>query len=437
MNKFIKKGFTLAEVMVALLIIAIIMAASTPIITKKTVRTRSGAGNNPWEWIPNSTNTVFNSDSLNASAIIGSGIIPDTGAGGTPLPRLVINSDDSHYNQMSLYQESAKKGDVFVGTKGCFLGNYPALSDNNVENAVVIGNVTAYNSNSVAVGNGVSASAVNSIGIGNLAKATAKNAIAIGYFANASGEHAIAVGYSSKASGMNAIALGSGTSATADNTMALGHGSTASARNSYVIGASSTISNNDCILIGHRINSGSYTSSVIIGGTSMKTIFLGDAIVPDQLTATNIYATNFISVNLHQNSDARLKNIESEYTSGMDKINQLKVYNYTFKNDPKRKRVGVIAQDLMKVFPNAVSKNEDGYYMIREEDIFYAMVNAIKELNKKISDIIESLKNPSEKSVELANKVSDLETEIKQQKNDIKILKRRILFLKLRTLCIK
>ena len=88
--------------------------------------------------------------------------------------------------------------------------------------------------------------------------------------------------------------------------------------------------------------------------------------------------------NTTYNSDRRLKYVSKENTSGLDKIRQLKVFNYTFKKDDKKTpHVGVIAQDLQKVFPDAVKKGVDGFLNIRFEDMFYAMINAIKELDAK------------------------------------------------------
>ncbi len=87
-------------------------------------------------------------------------------------------------------------------------------------------------------------------------------------------------------------------------------------------------------------------------------------------------------------SDARLKNIAGDNTAGLDEINKLQVYNYTYKADKSQTpHVGVMAQDLKKVFPNAVKKGSDGYYRIRLEDMFYAMVNSVKELTKKKDEL--------------------------------------------------
>ena len=83
-------------------------------------------------------------------------------------------------------------------------------------------------------------------------------------------------------------------------------------------------------------------------------------------------------------SDRRLKYVGTNNNDGLDKIKQLKVFNYVYKKDTtKTPHVGVIAQDLQKVFPNAVKKGADGFLTIRMEDMFYAVINAIKELDAK------------------------------------------------------
>ncbi len=106
-------------------------------------------------------------------------------------------------------------------------------------------------------------------------------------------------------------------------------------------------------------------------------------------------------------SDRRLKYVGKENTSGLEKIKQLKVFNYTFKQDEKKTpHVGVIAQDLQKVFPDAVTKAKDGFLRIRFEDMFYAMINAIKELDAKYQ--------AQEKRInELEARIEKLEAQIK------------------------
>ena len=114
-------------------------------------------------------------------------------------------------------------------------------------------------------------------------------------------------------------------------------------------------------------------------------------------------------------SDARLKNISGDSTAGLKEINALEVKNYTYKKDEKKTpHVGVIAQQLQKVFPNSVFKDEDGYLKIRTEEIFYAMVNSIKELFAQIQDL-------TAKVVGLDKRITELEKEnaaLKKQNED-------------------
>lgn len=119
-------------------------------------------------------------------------------------------------------------------------------------------------------------------------------------------------------------------------------------------------------------------------------------------------------------SDIRLKNLSSLYTAGLDEINKLKVYNYTYKNDKNNlPHVGVIAQDLKQVFPNAVTKDSRGYYQIRWDEMFYAAINAIKTLNTKVEALASRISNDrtriaalKQDNAEMIKKLDSLEKEL-------------------------
>ena len=136
-------------------------------------------------------------------------------------------------------------------------------------------------------------------------------------------------------------------------------------------------------------------------------------------------------------SDRRLKYVGAENKSGLDKIKQLKVFNYTFKKDEKKTpHVGVIAQDLQKVFPNAVTKGQDGFLRIRMEDMFYAVVNAVKELDAKINVILSETKDLKKQVTEILRSAQNDKKQIteilKQVQNDNKQLKKENAELKAR-----
>ncbi len=119
-------------------------------------------------------------------------------------------------------------------------------------------------------------------------------------------------------------------------------------------------------------------------------------------------------------SDIRLKNLSSLYTAGLDEINKLKVYNYTYKNDKnKLPHVGVIAQDLKQIFPNSVTKDSRGYYQIRWDEMFYAAINAIKTLNTKVEVLASRISRDrariaalKQDNAEMIKKLDSLEKEL-------------------------
>ena len=126
-------------------------------------------------------------------------------------------------------------------------------------------------------------------------------------------------------------------------------------------------------------------------------------------------------------SDARLKNILGDNTAGLKEINALEVKNFTFKRDKKKtKHVGVIAQQLQKIFPNAVFKTRMGYLKIRTEDIFYAMVNSIKELFKQIQDLTDKYVISDQRIDELEKQNKELKEQNKELKEQRKALEKRL-----------
>lgn len=91
-------------------------------------------------------------------------------------------------------------------------------------------------------------------------------------------------------------------------------------------------------------------------------------------------------------SDERLKTINGTYTKGLNEILQLNPITYKYKNTEgrtfseqvlKTQNVGFSAQDVQKVFPEAVATDEDGYLNLNIHPILVTYVNAIKELNEK------------------------------------------------------
>jgi hypothetical protein len=99
-------------------------------------------------------------------------------------------------------------------------------------------------------------------------------------------------------------------------------------------------------------------------------------------------------------SDRRLKRINGAFECGLTEVAELTPIRYNYKEGNKlglpieREFVGPVAQDVEKVIPEAVMRSEDGYLMVDNDPIIWAMLNAIKELkseNEELKKRIERL----------------------------------------------
>ena len=85
------------------------------------------------------------------------------------------------------------------------------------------------------------------------------------------------------------------------------------------------------------------------------------------------------------NSDRRLKNNIQRIPSSLEKLNQISGVTYWYNSDEPTapRRVGVIAQDVQKVLPEAVSE-KDGFLGVRYPDLVPLIINAIKDLYEMV-----------------------------------------------------
>jgi len=99
-------------------------------------------------------------------------------------------------------------------------------------------------------------------------------------------------------------------------------------------------------------------------------------------------------------SDVRLKDIGERYEHGLEEITKIHPIKYRYKEEnalglpSSEEYVGLIAQEVKEVIPEAVEQNEQGYLMLNGDPINYAMLNAIKELSaevKRLKKRIEEL----------------------------------------------
>ncbi len=88
-------------------------------------------------------------------------------------------------------------------------------------------------------------------------------------------------------------------------------------------------------------------------------------------------------------SDSRLKsNIIDLGQDILSKLGNVRTVTYTLNSDESQKvRIGFVAQDLEQTFPELVTTRDDGYKAVYYAQMTPVLVEAIRELNLKITDI--------------------------------------------------
>jgi hypothetical protein len=122
----------------------------------------------------------------------------------------------------------------------------------------------------------------------------------------------------------------------------------------------------------------------------------GDMILINQFTGNKLYITNYSGgVYLTQgatswtaNSDIRLKNINSHIENAVEKLSTLQTINFSYKDDKTNKQnLGLIAQEVEKIFPELIDKNGDGMLGVRYTELVPVLIKAIQEQQKEINEL--------------------------------------------------
>ena len=309
-------------------------------------------------------------------------------------------------------------------------------------------NAHAENGGTLAIGSGTHAQGRGALAIGTGypdGTAGSRETISLGFGSIAIGQaarvndtearRAIAIGSSALVSAENSIGIGQDVriAKTDKNSVAIGCGAMTRTENQIVLGGATSINNYTYPTVyipGNLVVDG----NVCLAKGSGKKVFMrtkyhgtsDDSIGLVRRSSVDSGRDLYVDLNDElpdwtQKSDRRLKNVGKVFTGGLEEIKKLEVFNYTFKKDKEQTpRVGVMAQDLQKIFPNAVFKGDDGFLRIRMEDMFYALVNAVKELDKKI----EEFKN--QEFIAVKKRIDVLEKENKELKEQNKAFEKRL-----------
>ena len=139
------------------------------------------------------------------------------------------------------------------------------------------------------------------------------------------------------------------------------------------------------------------TTTTDIGTERMKILSNGrvgiGTAAPDQLFSVNGDASKVGGGSWQSFSDARLKNISGPFKSGLNAVMRLQPLRYQYKPNnpvgitPNGEHIGLAAQNVQQVIPEAVTANAQGYLMVNNDPIIWTMLNAIKEQQQEIQEL--------------------------------------------------
>jgi hypothetical protein len=342
------------------------------------------------------------------------------------------------FNTLAGPQDS-QAGQIQGDNVGQFSAGYASRAIGNKSTATGFRN-TASGDSSVALGNYNYATGDATIALGKENWAQGASTVAIGFKNHAAGAGSVALGQqniayastgftsgyqnvtgnASDGSGGSATAMGKYNTASADASMALNRGTTAINQAATSMGLGTTADNIGMLAIGVNNlsgigdltqtptaeNPGYYYYNGTYTGTNPGVAFvIGNGDI-DQATGLagpnpkNAFIVKYdgsatLSGDLTINSDARLKSNIISLGSTLAKLLMIDGKSYTMKSNESKSKIGLLAQDVQKAFPELVktANDSDKTLSVNYQGMIPVLINAIKEQQKQIKELKNKIKS--------------------------------------------
>jgi hypothetical protein len=283
---------------------------------------------------------------------------------------------------------------------------------------------------SVAMGNYNYATGDSSIALGKENWAEGASTIAIGFKNHAAGGGSVALGQETVAwgttnftsgyqnvagdtssgvgTGGSATAMGKYNVASADASMALNRHTTATNQAATSMGFGTTADNLGMLAVGVNnaagigdtdANSYYYADGAYTGTAAGVAFVVGNGDIDSSTgdagaNSSNAFVVNYdgsatLSGDLTINSDSRLKSNIISLGSTLSKLLLIDGKSYTMKNNESIAKIGLLAQEVQKAFPELVKAagDEEGTLSVNYQGMIPVLINAIKEQQKQIDEL--------------------------------------------------
>ena len=336
--------------------------------------------------------------------------------------------------------QDSQAGGIDGGNVGQFSAGYASRAIGNVSTATGLRN-TASGGASVALGNYNYATGDATIALGKENWAEGASTVAIGFKNHAAGAGSSALGQENIAWGTtnfvsgyqnvagdtnanigtagSATAMGTNTTASGRSSFSANKNTTASNQASAAFGLSTTADNFGMLAIGVNNASGIgdttidpdnyggyfYADGAYTGTTAGVAFVIGNGDLntssglagnnPSNAFVVNYDGSATLSGELTINSDARLKSNIISLGSTLAKLLMIDGKSYTMKTNETKPKIGLLAQDVQKAFPELVktTNNKDKILSVNYQGLIPVLINAIKEQQKQIKELKKLIGN--------------------------------------------
>ena len=144
----------------------------------------------------------------------------------------------------------------------------------------------------------------------------------------------------------------------------------------------------------------------------------------------NIRVSGAVAVN----SDGRLTQNIAPLSSTLSKLDQLRGVSFewnhlsatSMRHKEGEKGIGMIAQELQKVYPELVAGSKKDYLAINYGAFTAVLLQSVKELNEKVISLFKGLSDRVQALEARMDKVNILERQVKDLKSENKEIKERV-----------
>ena len=332
------------------------------------------------------------------------------------------------FNTLSGPQVGAAGG-IDGGNVGQFSAGWASRAIGNISTATGFRN-TASGTASVSLGNYNYATGDSSIALGKENWAEGASTVTIGFKNHAAGPGSVSLGQENIAwgstnftsgyqnvagdtsadvgTGGSATAMGKYNTASADASMALNRGTSATNQAATSMGLGTTADNVGMLAVGvnnaagigdptadqYYYADGAYTGAPIgvafvVGNGDVDTSNGLAGANPSNAFVVKYDGSATLSGDLTINSDSRLKSNIITLGGTLSKLMLIDGKNYTMKTNESILKIGLLAQEVQKAFPELVKKANDseGTLSVNYQGMIPVLINAIKEQQKQINEL--------------------------------------------------